>query len=50
MDAGMQRVGVDPGVELSELASNVMSLPGLKFKGIAFFAGHVHPLVNRGTN
>jgi D-serine deaminase-like pyridoxal phosphate-dependent protein len=50
MDAGMQRVGVGPGTELSELASNVMRLPGLKFKGIAFFAGHVHPLVNGGAN
>jgi D-serine deaminase-like pyridoxal phosphate-dependent protein len=48
MDAGMQRVGVDPGAELSDLARNVMSLPGLRFKGIAFFAGHVHPLVDGG--
>jgi D-serine deaminase-like pyridoxal phosphate-dependent protein len=48
MDAGMQRVGVDPGAELSDLARNVMSLPGLRFKGIAFFAGHVQPLVDGG--
>jgi D-serine deaminase-like pyridoxal phosphate-dependent protein len=41
MDAGLRRVGVQPGEDLVALARCIDSLPGLSFEGIAFYPGHI---------
>jgi D-serine deaminase-like pyridoxal phosphate-dependent protein len=40
-DAGLGRVGVQPGPELIALAQCIDRLPGLRFEGIAFYPGHI---------
>lgn len=40
-DAGLHRVGVNAGVELRELVRAAASLPGLDFRGITFYPGHI---------
>ncbi len=44
IDAGLGRVGVQPGPELLALVQAVASLPGLTFEGIAFYPGHIKVL------
>ena len=41
IDVGLRRVGVQPGSELLALAKTVDALPGLEFRGIAFYPGHI---------
>jgi D-serine deaminase-like pyridoxal phosphate-dependent protein len=41
MNAGLDRVGIDPGWPLVELIRGVQSLPGLEWKGLAFYPGHI---------
>lgn len=41
IDVGLRRVGVAPGPELVVLAKTVDALPGLEFRGIAFYPGHI---------
>ena len=41
IDVGLRRVGVQPGAELLALARTVDSLPGVEFRGIAFYPGHI---------
>ena len=41
IDAGLGRVGVQPGEELLALVRCIDSLPGLKFEGVAFYPGHI---------
>jgi D-serine deaminase-like pyridoxal phosphate-dependent protein len=48
MDAGMGRVGVDPGSELVALARAIAALPGLRLEGIAFYPGHIKMLDEEG--
>ena len=48
MDAGLHRVGVRPGPELVNLVKCIASLPGLDFRGIAFYPGHVKSLDENG--
>jgi len=40
-DAGLGRVGVAPGKDLVDLAKAISNLPGLEFRGIAFYPGHI---------
>lgn len=48
MDAGLGRVGVQPGQELIELAHHIERLPWLRFEGIAFYPGHIKKLDDEG--
>lgn len=48
MDAGLGRVGVQPGAELVELARAIDRLPWLHFCGIAFYPGHIKSLDEDG--
>lgn len=41
MDAGMGRVGVQPGAELLELGCAIDTMAGLRLRGIAFYPGHI---------
>lgn len=41
IDAGLARTGVRAGGGLLPLAEAVSSLPGLEFRGIAFYPGHI---------
>ncbi|HUS06606.1 MAG TPA: alanine racemase [Bryobacteraceae bacterium] len=41
IDAGLGRVGVQPGPDLVALAKAIERLPGLRFDGIAFYPGHI---------
>ncbi len=47
MDVGLGRVGVAPG-ELPALGRLIAALPGLELKGIAFYAGHIKKLDEKG--
>jgi D-serine deaminase-like pyridoxal phosphate-dependent protein len=40
-DAGLNRVGVDPGPELVELVRGITRLPRLRYEGVAFYPGHI---------
>jgi D-serine deaminase-like pyridoxal phosphate-dependent protein len=40
-DAGLHRVGVPVGQRLHELVRSILELPGLDFRGIAFYPGHL---------
>ena len=40
-DAGLGRVGVEPGQPLVDLAKAISAMPGLTFEGIAFYPGHI---------
>jgi D-serine deaminase-like pyridoxal phosphate-dependent protein len=44
-DLGMNRVGVQPGDDLVNLARAVSQLPNLRFDGIEFYYGHVNKLL-----
>jgi D-serine deaminase-like pyridoxal phosphate-dependent protein len=48
MDVGLHRVGVKPGPILINLVKCIASLPGLEFRGIAFYPGHVKSLDGAG--
>lgn len=48
MDAGLGRVGVRPGSELTALAREISMLPRLSFEGIAFYPGHIKDLGEGG--
>ncbi|MEZ5353075.1 MAG: alanine racemase [Bryobacteraceae bacterium] len=41
MDAGLNRVGVNPGPELITLARAIANLPRLSLEGFAFYPGHI---------
>ena len=41
VDAGLGRVGVDPGEELLQLAQAVERSPHLRFEGVTFYPGHI---------
>jgi D-serine deaminase-like pyridoxal phosphate-dependent protein len=41
IDVGLRRVGVDPHTGLIPLAHSVSQLPGLDFRGVAFYPGHI---------
>jgi len=40
-DAGLHRVGVEPGEALLELAKTVARFPNLRFEGVTFYPGHI---------
>lgn len=41
VDVGLGRVGVQPGAELLALIESLTHLPNLKWRGIAFYPGHI---------
>ncbi len=41
MDAGLDRVGVNPGPDLIALAKAIANLPRLALEGFAFYPGHI---------
>ncbi len=47
-DAGLGRMGVVPGEGLLALARQIRALPGLRFEGIAFYAGHIKRMNEEG--
>ncbi|MBN9660269.1 MAG: alanine racemase [Acidobacteria bacterium] len=48
MDVGLHRVGVQPGDDTLALAREVSALPGLKWRGIAFYPGHIKDFSEQG--
>jgi D-serine deaminase-like pyridoxal phosphate-dependent protein len=48
VDLGLHRVGVQPGPIVIELVKTISSLPGLDFKGITFYPGHVKSVDGAG--
>jgi len=40
-DLGLLRVGVTPGPALLDLVKNVLALPALRWRGVAFYPGHI---------
>ena len=40
-DLGMHRMGVAPGQELLALIKAIQALPGLRWRGVAFYPGHI---------
>ena len=40
-DLGLLRVGVTPGPALVDLVKNVLALPALRWRGVAFYPGHI---------
>ena len=48
VDAGLGRVGVDPGEELVALVRGLERLPGLRFEGVEFYPGHIKQLDAEG--
>ncbi len=48
VDAGLGRVGVDPGEDLIALIRGIESLPGLRFEGVTFYPGHIKKLDEEG--
>jgi D-serine deaminase-like pyridoxal phosphate-dependent protein len=48
MDAGLGRVGVNPGQELIDLATGISRLPRLRLEGIAFYPGHIKSMQDHG--
>ena len=49
IDFGMRRCGVPPGHEPLRLARAIEAKPGLRFKGIMLYSGHIHPDVEGTT-
>jgi len=47
-DVGLGRVGVPPG-EIVGLAKLIAALPGLRFRGIAFYPGHIKQMDDAGS-
>lgn len=41
VDAGLRRVGVQPGLELIELVEQVRRVDGVCYRGVAFYPGHL---------
>jgi D-serine deaminase-like pyridoxal phosphate-dependent protein len=41
IDVGLRRVGVQPGAPLLEFVRSIHNLPGLEFRGLAFYPGHL---------
>ncbi len=41
MDAGLHRVGVLPGNDLLTLVQGLVRLPAVRWKGVAFYPGHI---------
>lgn len=48
MDVGLRRVGVPPGEPLVELVRELLKLDGLRWRGIAFYPGHIKTLDEAG--
>jgi len=49
VDVGLGRVGVQPGAELLALVQGLAALPGLRWRGVAFYPGHIRVLDESGT-
>ena len=49
IDFGMRRCGLPPGHEPIRLARAIEVKPGLRFRGIMLYSGHIHPH-REGTN
>jgi D-serine deaminase-like pyridoxal phosphate-dependent protein len=47
MDVGMHRVGLRDGTDIVELAERVARLPGLDYRGVMFYPGHIREHVDR---
>ncbi len=43
VDFGMRRCGLPPGEEPVRLAKAIQRLPGLRFEGLLFYPGNIHP-------
>ena len=41
VDVGLGRVGVQPGAPLLDLVRSLSALPGLAWRGVAFYPGHI---------
>jgi D-serine deaminase-like pyridoxal phosphate-dependent protein len=48
MDAGLRRVGVPPGEPVLDLVLELLKLEGLRWRGIAFYPGHIKALDETG--
>lgn len=48
MDAGLRRVGVPPGEPLLDLVRALAALPGARWRGLAFYPGHIKSLDEAG--
>ena len=48
VDVGLGRVGVQPGDELLALVRSISKLPHLKWRGIAFYPGHIKDTTAHG--
>lgn len=48
MDAGLHRVGVQPGSELEALAAGLARLPHIRWRGVAFYPGHIKDQTESG--
>ncbi len=48
VDAGLGRVGVAPGAPLLGLAQAIEALPGVRFRGITFYPGHIKSVDEAG--
>lgn len=48
VDVGLGRVGVQPGEELLALVQSISKLPHLKWRGIAFYPGHIKDTAAHG--
>lgn len=48
MDAGLRRVGVPPGEPVLDLVLELLQLEGLRWRGIAFYPGHIKTLDETG--
>lgn len=49
VDVGLRRVGIEPGPALLEFVRAIHKLPGLDFRGIAFYPGHIKSMNDSGT-
>lgn len=48
MDVGLRRVGVPPGEAVLDLVLGLLSLEGLRWRGLAFYPGHIKTLDEGG--
>lgn len=48
-DAGLHRVGVDAGEPLLALVKAIHDLPGLDFRGVTFYPGHIKDMASAGS-
>jgi D-serine deaminase-like pyridoxal phosphate-dependent protein len=48
IDVGLRRVGVQPGEEVLDLVLGLLELQGLRWRGLAFYPGHIKALDDSG--